>query len=492
MPDYILEPLDTDAEELYQSFVGYIQDYFPDWEPSDGQLDVIVGRYFALQASFTADMASRVQRAIYRYFGSNLAGIPPLSGGPAIARIQFNITAASITQVLPIGTEVGLTDSGGDTHIFALNDDLIFGAGAVTGQGDAEAVDLGVAANDIVGTAELVELVDWVNSLSVVGASSGGTDPEDDDAYIQRLTQNLGLMAPRPILAEDFAIMALNIPSVWRASVIDNFRPGVNEVQRITSNYTGGTFTISFGGETTIAIAAATTADNVYQKLLLLNGFDLNDVIVTGGPLPVAPITITFGGKYAYTDVALMTASTGSLTGGSSFAITNSITGSPSAVDLENAIAISAVDVNGDPLQASVKTQLIEYLESSRAQNFVITYIEPSYNRVRVDYVVRAQKYQNDAAALQTAVDNSLATYLDAANWAKDIFQSQPRTWDNQTVVRYLELTTVVENTPGVDYVESLTFSVNANSFSTANQGLAGIFPLTRASALLGAVNLPS
>ena len=112
MADYIIEPLDTDAEEIFQGFVDFIQAYFPDWQPSEGQLDVIIGRYFAMQTAFTADMASRVLRAIYRYFGNSLAGIAPLPGSAAIARIHFTIADPSVPPVdrlLPFGTQLALS-----------------------------------------------------------------------------------------------------------------------------------------------------------------------------------------------------------------------------------------------------------------------------------------------------------------------------------------------------------------------------------------------
>src|SRR3954452_5473647 len=136
MADYIIEPLDTDAEEIFQGFVDFIKAYFPDWQPSDGQLDVIIGRYFAMQSAFTADMASRVLRAIYRYFGNSLAGIPPLPGSAAIAAIHFDIADPAVPpvdRVLTFGTLVGITDLDGDVQMFSLLDDLLITAGVLTG-----------------------------------------------------------------------------------------------------------------------------------------------------------------------------------------------------------------------------------------------------------------------------------------------------------------------------------------------------------------------
>jgi hypothetical protein len=90
----------------------------------------------------------------------------------------------------------------------------------------------------------------------------------------------------------------------------------VNEVQSIaiTGTATSGTYTLSFGGQTTGAIQWNTTAAAVKTALVAMPNIDASDVSVTGGPHPGTPIVVTFTGKYEDTDVALMTA-TSSLIG---------------------------------------------------------------------------------------------------------------------------------------------------------------------------------
>jgi len=103
---------------------------------------------------------------------------------------------------------------------------------------------------------------------------------------------------------------------------------GVNEVQRITVDATGGTYTISFDGETTAAIAATATAAAVQAALEATDVFAPGDVVVTGGPGSAGgttPYTFTFGGQYAYTNVAAFTTTT-SLTGGAGTAAVTTIT----------------------------------------------------------------------------------------------------------------------------------------------------------------------
>jgi len=95
-----------------------------------------------------------------------------------------------------------------------------------------------------------------------------------------------------------------------------------NEVQTltITGTPTGGTFTLTFSGQTTSAIAYNASASTVQTALIALSNIAPGDVVCTGGNLPGTPIVITFGGVYANTDVPAIT-STSSLTGGTSPAI---------------------------------------------------------------------------------------------------------------------------------------------------------------------------
>lgn len=96
-----------------------------------------------------------------------------------------------------------------------------------------------------------------------------------------------------------------------------------NEVQTvtITGTPTGGTWTLTFDGQTTAGIAYNAAASAVQTALLALSNLDTGDVTVGGGPGPGTPYTVTFGGVYTSTDVPAMTASGASLTGGTSPAV---------------------------------------------------------------------------------------------------------------------------------------------------------------------------
>lgn len=89
-----------------------------------------------------------------------------------------------------------------------------------------------------------------------------------------------------------------------------------NEVQTatVTGSPTGGTFTLTFGGETTNPIAYNAAAATVQAELLDFDVFNPGDLTVTGSA--GGPYTVTFGGDFAATDVDALTASGAGLTGG--------------------------------------------------------------------------------------------------------------------------------------------------------------------------------
>ncbi|MHC4733562.1 MAG: flagellar hook-basal body complex protein [Planctomycetota bacterium] len=92
----------------------------------------------------------------------------------------------------------------------------------------------------------------------------------------------------------------------------------VNEEQRITitGTPTGGTFTLTYGGQTTAAIPYNATAAQVDSALEALSTIGVGDVTCTGGGLPGTAVDVEFTGALAGQDVALLTVDDSGLTGG--------------------------------------------------------------------------------------------------------------------------------------------------------------------------------
>jgi PKD repeat protein/type 1 glutamine amidotransferase len=89
-----------------------------------------------------------------------------------------------------------------------------------------------------------------------------------------------------------------------------------NETQTVrVTNATGGTFTLTFNGQTTAPIAFNATAAAVQAELEALSNVDPGDVVATGGPVNTANVAVNFRGAYSQTDVPQTTADASGLTG---------------------------------------------------------------------------------------------------------------------------------------------------------------------------------
>lgn len=98
---------------------------------------------------------------------------------------------------------------------------------------------------------------------------------------------------------------------------IVNGSVAVNEVQsfKLNGSPTGGTFTLSFGGQTTSNIAYNANAAAVQSALVALTSIGAGNVSCGGGALPSTAVTVTFQGALAGVDVPLLTGDTTNITG---------------------------------------------------------------------------------------------------------------------------------------------------------------------------------
>lgn len=95
----------------------------------------------------------------------------------------------------------------------------------------------------------------------------------------------------------------------------------------ITGSPTGGTFTLTFSGDTTAGIAYNASAAAVQTALDALADLGANAVTCTGGPLPATPVVVEWtGGSFKDTNQATLTANSGGLTGGSSPTVNIAVT----------------------------------------------------------------------------------------------------------------------------------------------------------------------
>lgn len=182
--------------------------------------------------------------------------------------------------------------------------------------GGGDAVEPGVFGVPIVPVAQeralLAQIIDGTNRVSIYIPKASLLADDDVEVDVEQF------------LAFPVRATLLGVTGQDLMEWLDDALGGLdNEVQSIaiTGSPTGGTYTLTFDGQTTSAIAYNATASTVQAALRALSNIGDGDVTCTGGPHPGTAVVATFGGNLAGINVAQMTA-TGSFTGGTSPAIT--------------------------------------------------------------------------------------------------------------------------------------------------------------------------
>jgi hypothetical protein len=226
MSNYITVPIDTDPENLINDVYAFLTSVIPGWSPSQGNLDVWLIQALVSVASESRDVASRVPKSIMRYFGNTLLNLPPTDASAATVNSKWYMVD-SAGHTIPAGTQVTIQSSSNIAIPFATAIDYTVAAGSSLATGVLlVAINPGAAASgigSINGPVYLQDTLAFINNITQDALPTGGQDAETDDQYLGRLAALLTLLAPRPIIAKDFAIFARNVAGAWRAVAIDGY-----------------------------------------------------------------------------------------------------------------------------------------------------------------------------------------------------------------------------------------------------------------------------
>lgn len=227
MPDFIHPKTTTDPEELVEAAYDFIQSVFPQWEPSDAQLESAIIEANGRMVAEAMDVASDVPLSIFRFFGNTILGVPPIDATPATAPTTWTaVDNAGYT--IEAGAQLTLQVSGSELVAFEVVDEVTIPPGDTSVAGVlVQAVVEGEDGSGLNGDLSVAESTgyEWVASVALDEDTSGGQDAELDETYIVRLVDEASLLTGTPILPDDFSIIYRRIPGVYRAVTIDGLDP---------------------------------------------------------------------------------------------------------------------------------------------------------------------------------------------------------------------------------------------------------------------------
>lgn len=555
MSSYISFPIEKPASELLTAAYQFIKDNKPGWMENDANLDTWLLQISATQAADLLAIATDIPDTIFRYFGRSLIGFPDIVATQATVPSTWTMRDSG-GYTIPAGTQVGVYNDINELIPFTVATTVVVppgssatAAGAVT----LVAIEAGEVGSGLGAPAEAIELIDpleFVLSVIITAATTGGVDSETDDEYRTRLVRRLRRLSTRPILPQDFADMSTEIVGVARAVAIDGYNPEHNlltlnqasletdatgwaaetntTVSRQTTVAADGAASLRLRstaggnmvavttpnnqvavvpGEQLTAIAAFRTAVTVRQTRISIrwltaalatisatDGALVNDAVATWNQVTVtgiAPATAAFA-QIVVTVLATGAANEDhfidkvALRRGSA---TTWSAGGTAASNNERMIAVAGIDENGANLSGAKKSEIDALLEANREVNFIVSVMDPSRTTIKSDFTF-ALVPGYVAADVEVAAEAAMADYLSPAKWGRDQRYTDAgidNTWVETTVIYYNELIQLISNVEGVDRVVTLTYAKGADALaSPASIVLAGPAALTEPGVING------
>lgn len=224
--EYVQYPLESDAAVLADEALAALGTAVPGWTPSAGHLETILIEAMATMVAQAIEVGTTVPVSIFRYWGG-LVGVSPVEASPAEADTTW-VARDTAGYTVKAGTLAGYRVAGDELIGFRVTADVVIPPGSsttATGAVAMQAITTGEEANGGTGTMEMIDALAWVDSVTISGTIGGGAEGETDADYLARLSRELELMTPSPVLPDDFSVLASRVSGVGRATTVDGLNP---------------------------------------------------------------------------------------------------------------------------------------------------------------------------------------------------------------------------------------------------------------------------
>jgi hypothetical protein len=202
--------IEADEAALADLAVERLQLTWPDWEPNEGDLEVVQIEALAQMASDAASVAAVVPAQAFEAIMVDLYGLAPRTGSAASGDVTFTLldTAA---HTIPAGTEI-------DIDGWAFTTDIDVNTAALSAPGiPVTCAVIDEATNALPGDeVTMITALAFVGSVHLDAPTTGAVELESDDDFLDRGTRTLELQAITLVTERDYELMALSLAGVER------------------------------------------------------------------------------------------------------------------------------------------------------------------------------------------------------------------------------------------------------------------------------------
>lgn len=214
-PNYFVDiPITTDGDVLADNAVEVLRASWVDWEPADGDPEIIAIEAIAPMMANAASVAALMPLTALATYGSTLLGVPVQPGEPATTTVLFTFEDDVNEYTIPAGAQMGI-----DGFAFATAEDL---TGTGTVDGEVVAAEDSATYNGLTGGVSVVPITmpTFVTGMSVDAPTANGLDPQSPQQYVSDLSQELQLTIRTITTLVDFEIAATTIDGILRAHAV--------------------------------------------------------------------------------------------------------------------------------------------------------------------------------------------------------------------------------------------------------------------------------
>lgn len=197
----------------------------PNWVERPGNPETILIQGSGQIAAEVIDQASLMPPEALAAIGTSIYNIPIGGGTKATSTATATFASDTPAVMIPIDAEIAVPHPSGSQLVFLADRDIVAPVGGGTVSFVVIALESSAEYNGCYGNSELIEIIEGVSSVYVDASTTGGSDPETPEEYLDRLTDYLTIPR-RPVLPGDHSAIALQDPGVSRAAAYNLYYPG--------------------------------------------------------------------------------------------------------------------------------------------------------------------------------------------------------------------------------------------------------------------------
>lgn len=226
MSEFVALERDVSEGTFEDEFVELLEARLEGWGPSEGDQLVWLGKAWERKGSNLEDQLGSMGRSAFRKFGEAVVSVPPIQAAPATVASTWELVDEAGGYEIEAGATVTVEASGARSVAFRVVETVVVPVKATKVSVLLEAAEPGEENNGLSGVANLQTSYAFVvepGGIELEGVSAGGVDEEEEDAYLNRLVEDLQTLSLSLIKGRDFEIDARSIASIARAKCIEAY-----------------------------------------------------------------------------------------------------------------------------------------------------------------------------------------------------------------------------------------------------------------------------